>query len=93
MQKRDEAVTDALEDRALSLSEFMRQPVLHGAEVPAADSLSPDLRIRLRKAAGWWFVLARDLLAHIAASDELAGRKAAVTPWREGPGGLRSLEA
>jgi hypothetical protein len=50
MPKLAETVVDALEDRNLSISDFMSEPRLSSAETPVSDDLSPDTSVELR---GW----------------------------------------
>jgi hypothetical protein len=45
-------VAEALEDRNLSMSDFMRRPISSGGERPPSEGLSPDLSVQLR---GWIF--------------------------------------
>jgi len=54
----NEGVVDALEDGALSLSDFMRQPMSHDGEVPIPDGLSRDLRVMLR---AWVFKIFQEI--------------------------------
>ena len=58
MPKLDNGVVDALEDCALSLSDFMRQPMSRDGEVPIPDGLSCDLRITLR---AWVFKIFQEI--------------------------------
>ncbi len=86
MPKLADDVVEALEDRSLSLGNFMRQPMSSKGEtpvpdgLPAPDGLLPDLRIDLRD---WVFRIFREihrimvgLAADDAPSDPIAG-----TPW------------
>jgi hypothetical protein len=52
MPKLADSVVEAMEDRNLSISNFMRQPISADGETSASDNLSPDLNAQLR---GWVF--------------------------------------
>jgi hypothetical protein len=52
MPKLADGVVEAMEDRNLSISSFMRQPISSDGETSASDGLSQDVSAQLR---GWVF--------------------------------------
>jgi hypothetical protein len=58
MPKLVDNVVEALEDRNLSISDLMRQPISAGGETSAPDGLSPDISMQLR---GWVFKIFQEI--------------------------------
>ncbi len=58
MPKLADSVVEALEDRNLSISDFMQQPISSGGDAPAPDGLSPDMSVELR---GWVFKIFQEI--------------------------------
>ncbi len=58
MPELDEAVAEELEERALSLSDFIRRPISYCAEALSPDGLSLDLRLVLR---AWVFRMFQEI--------------------------------
>jgi hypothetical protein len=58
MPELDAAVAEEFEESALSLSDFVRRPMSHCAEVLSPDGLSLDLRLTLR---GWVFRMFQEI--------------------------------
>ncbi len=78
MPKLADSVVAALEDRNLSISDFMRQPLLSGGDTPAPDGLSPDISVELR---GWVFKIFQEIHGVMTA---LANRRAKGSPLTTG---------
>jgi hypothetical protein len=72
MPKLAGSVVDALEDRNLSISDFMCQPISSTGETQEPDSLSPDIAVELR---GWVFRMFQEIhrvITELAPNDEPA---------------------
>lgn len=80
MPKLADDVVEALEDRSLSLGNFMRQPMSSRGETPVPDGLPPDLCIELRD---WVFGIFREIHRIMAglATDDGASDPIAGVPW------------
>ena len=70
MPKLAGSVVDALEDRNLSISDFMCQPISSSGETQEPDGLSPDIGVELR---GWIFRMFQEIhrvITELAPNDE-----------------------